>query len=265
MSTIWPGLNRLITFYIARQKKGGIRFEYPFRIYPPPAGFDRGTFSQAVMDKILALWKRLHPKAQTGGRVQMDTIELRTAIFAIRANLDFLRERWQAPQDLRPKSKSHDQIDRQSLHELKIKSQRVIRSLERHIKRANRALQKSITREEYVTLLDAWAAHLRWMGLRLTYFKHPRPVVHGLRLQKQKDLDELMEMARRGIRNAGFIPPKPKELRRLMRLFARSSRRWREGQNTVRYILDHKRHFSATWYLAQFVQSRLTLEALPKS
>jgi len=265
MSAIWPGLNRLITFYIARQKKGGIRFEYPFRIYPPPAGFDRGMFNQSTMDTILALWKRLHPKAQTGGRVQMDTIELRTAIFAIRTNLHFLRERWQAPQDLHPKSKNHDQIDRQSLHELKIKSQRVIRSLERHIKRANRALQKSITCEEYVTLLDTWAAHLRWMGLRLTYFKHLRPVVHGLRLQRQKDLDELMEMAKRGIRNAGFIPPEPKELRRVVRLFARSSRRWREGQNTVRYMLDHKRHLSATWYLAQFVQSRLTLEALRKS
>jgi hypothetical protein len=92
MSVIWPGLDLLIKLYVARQTKGGIRYEYPFRIYPPPSDFDRGTFSQEMMDKVSALWKRLRPKSKTGGRVQMDTVEIRPAIFAVRAYEDYLRE-----------------------------------------------------------------------------------------------------------------------------------------------------------------------------
>jgi len=45
------------------------------------------------MDEISALRKRLHPKAKTGGRVQMDAIELRAVIFAIGANIDYVRKR----------------------------------------------------------------------------------------------------------------------------------------------------------------------------
>jgi hypothetical protein len=35
MSLIWPGLDLVNTSYISRQQKGGIRYEYLFRIYPP--------------------------------------------------------------------------------------------------------------------------------------------------------------------------------------------------------------------------------------
>ena len=45
------------------------------------------------MDEIIGLWKRLKPKAKTGGRVQMDAVELRASIFSIRANLDYVRSR----------------------------------------------------------------------------------------------------------------------------------------------------------------------------
>src|SRR5665213_2393085 len=92
MSVIWPGLDLLIKSFIARQTKGGIRYEYPFRVYPPPGGFNRGTFNQDYKDKTFAVWKCLRPKVKTGGRVQMDTIQLRTLIFAIRANLDYVRK-----------------------------------------------------------------------------------------------------------------------------------------------------------------------------
>jgi hypothetical protein len=93
MSVIWPGLNRLITSYTVRQSKRGVHYEYPFRVYPPPGGFNRGTFSQDNMNKIRALWKRLYPRSKTGGRVQMDAIELRAVIFAIGANIDDVRKR----------------------------------------------------------------------------------------------------------------------------------------------------------------------------
>jgi hypothetical protein len=78
-------------------------------------------------------------------------------------------------------------------------------------------------------------------------------------------LDALMEMAGRGIRNAGFQPPLPQRLRQMMRLYVRSARRWREGKYTDRYMLENKGFFEATWYLAQFVIQRLELKELAKS
>ena len=147
MLVIWPGLDLLFKSYAARQHKGGIRYEYPFWIDPPPRGFDCGTFDQEMMDEILGLWKRLRPKAKAGGRVQMDTIELRATIFAIRANIDFVRKRRHDHRRLDPETRARFMIDDKSYDQLKIKSQRVICSLERHMKRANRVLLKSVIRE----------------------------------------------------------------------------------------------------------------------
>jgi hypothetical protein len=43
------------------------------------------------MDQMVALWKRLHPRAKTGGRTQMNAIEARAAILSMRVNLDWWR------------------------------------------------------------------------------------------------------------------------------------------------------------------------------
>src|ERR1035437_6380406 len=93
MSVLWPGLDLITSLHKERNTKGGIRFEYPFRMYPPPAGFDRGAFDQEMMNEILALWERLHPRSTTGGRMQMNAVELRAAAFAVRANIDSVRMR----------------------------------------------------------------------------------------------------------------------------------------------------------------------------
>jgi hypothetical protein len=264
ISVLWPGLVLVIGLHVGRNMKGGIRVQYPFAMYPPPAGFDRGVFDQQMMDEILALWKRLHSKSKTGGRVQMSAVELGAAIFAIRSNIGYARRR---RYDCRLKSaetKNELLIDNYSFEQLKIKSHRLIHSLERHLKRANTALSKSVTRDEFAALIGRWKAHLRWMRLHIVYFKPLRPIIGKRRIRQQQDLDELMKMAERGIHNAGYRSPEPRELRRMMRLFARSTRRWREGENTVLYMLENKRDLTAKWYLAQFVLHRLTLEELKK-
>lgn len=92
MSIIWPGLDLIFNSYLARQTKGTTRYAYPFRMYPPSGGFKCGSFSQFMMDEFVALCKQLRSKAKSGGRVEMDTIELRATIFATRAYLDFVRE-----------------------------------------------------------------------------------------------------------------------------------------------------------------------------
>ena len=115
MAIVWPGLDLLARSY-ARKLPGGIRYEYPFRIYPPPAGFDRGRFVPEMMDKVLGLWKTLRDRKTSGGRVQMDTFHLRAAAFAVRAYMDFLRM-----QKRRQKT-----IDDHSFQILKAKSKAVI-------------------------------------------------------------------------------------------------------------------------------------------
>jgi hypothetical protein len=84
-------------------------------------------------------------------------------------------------------------------------------------------------------------------------------------MQHQKDLDDMMRMAERGIRHRGYEPPAPKELRKLMRLYARSARRWREGICTVRFLLDGTRSLDWCFVLADFVFHRLELPESPES
>jgi hypothetical protein len=265
MCVLWPGLDLITSLHKERNTKDGIRFEYPFRMYPPPAGFDRGAFDQEMMNEILALWERLHPKSQTGGRMQMNAVELRAAIFAIRANISYVRRRRNDCGTKSPAPKNEPPIDDESFELLKIASKRVIHSLERRMKRANNALLKSATREEYAALMGRWRLHLRWMHLRLVWFKPLRSIISSGRIRQQQDLDELMKMAERGLQNAGYQPPEARELRQMMRLFARSARRFREGGYFVRTMLEKKTDFRNTWYLGQFVLDRLTLEEMKKS
>jgi hypothetical protein len=266
MYVLWLGLDLLIRLHVARKHKGGIRYDYPFGIYPPSVGFDRGVFDQQMMDDIVALWQRLYPRSKTGGRMRMNTAELRAAIFAIRAYLGFIRMRRRKDRSSLPGTKAVVPIQGESFVQLKMRSRRVIRSLDRYLKRANLALMKSVTPERYKALKDTWKNHLRWMLIHMVYFRPWPKVIRGRKIGQQKILDELMEMAGRGIRNAGLQPPEPEELRRLMRLYVRSARRFREGKYTdLRYLLAHKGFFEATWYLAQFVTKRLKLKELSKS
>ena len=103
------------------------------------------------------------------------------------------------------------------------------------------------------------------MRLHIVYFKPRPPIIRGRKIGQQAILDELMQMADHGIRNAGYQPPESEELRRIMRLYVSSARRWREGSYTVQFMMKNKTWFEATWYLFTFVIRRLDLEELSKS
>ncbi len=263
MSIIWQGLDRIIKSYVARATKGGIRYEYPFQIHPPPVGFSRGKFDRGFMDEIIGLWKRLKPKAKTGGRVQMDAVELRASIFSIRANLDYVRSRRHSYRRLKSEDKDVIRLDDDSFGQLKIRSQRVIHTLERHAKRANRTLLKSVPRDAYGLIMDAWRLHLRWMRLHIAYFK---PLtMKGLKGKQQKMLKELMEMAVVAIENDGFEQPDRSKLWQIMRLYASSARRSREGIHNIHYMVRNKHLAEPRVYLVDFILKRLKLKELSKS
>lgn len=264
MSIIWPGLDLIFKSYCTLGAKGRTPYAYPFQMYPPSGRFKRGTFSQVMMDKFIALCEQLRSKTKSGGRVEMGTIELRVTIFAIRAYIDFVRGRRHRHRRSAPEVKALLLLDDQSFDKLKTKSKRVINTLERHLKRANRGLQKSVTPEGFALLMKDWKDHLIWMRLHIAYFKPPPPVVKGRRIQQQRNLDELMKMAEHGIRNEDHQPPEAKELRRMMRLYVRSARRGREGVYDVPYTLRNKNYFTANRHVGMFVLDRLKLKELPK-
>ena len=265
IKVLTPGIKLLVGAYETRQRSGTAPFTYPFRIYPPSRAFDRGTYNQSCMDKTLSLWETVKAKSKNGRWVRMDTIELRAAIFAIRVYIDFVRLLRRQHRRQSGKLRGRAPIDDRSIALLKAKSHRVIRVLERHMKRANRALIKAVGKEQYAALLVAWKAHLRWMRLRIVYCKPLGKPLPGRRKRMQRELDELMQMARRGLGKAGYKPPEDKELRHFMRLYARYARSGTQGHWTIKFLLANKAEFSRTYHLANFVIDRSNLKELSKS
>ncbi len=289
---IWPGLDFIVKAESQRRERGATTYCYPFRIYPPPGGFDRGVRHPAMMNVVIRLWKKLRGKKDRGGRVRLDSRELRCAIFSVRVTggLGRMRARVLRKKIAEQKALTRNGLGpvdgrlRRELAAMKMTekrylelrretalqrekeaeelsahnrrhSSRTIRSLERHMKRANRLLLANKGKAEYDALVTTWQQHVRWMRLNLVYFKPLTPIVRSKR-RRQKLLDLLTDMAIHGLRNEGYAPPEPRELRRVMRLYVRSSNRGREGINSVPEMLRYPNHFSNTRFLAQWVISR---------
>lgn len=292
MSMIWPGLDFIIKAESQRRTSGTATYCYPFRVYPPPGGFDRGVRHPAMMNVVIRLWKELRDKKDRGGRVRLNSLELRCAIFAVRVtgSLERMRTRVLRKKIAEQKvliKKGLGSVDgrlRQEFAAMKMSEElylelrreaalyrgkeaeelsernhrhgtRTIRSLERYMKRSNRLLAANLGKVEYDALVTMWQQHLRWMRLNLVYFK-PLPPIGRVKRRQQKLLDLLTDMAIQGLKNEGYAPPEPRELRRVMRLYVRSSNRGREGLNSVPEMLRYPNHFSNTRFLAQWVISR---------
>jgi hypothetical protein len=187
---------------------------------------------------------------------------LRATIFAIRAYIDYVREKRRSRRRSSTELKARLLLDDESFDRLKFRSNRMILTLERHLKRANRALQKSISRVAFAERMHIWREHLHWMRLHIAYFKPMPQVVKGRRIQQQKILDELTQIVKRGIRQEGYQPPNEKDLRRMMRLFVRSARRDYQGEYTASYVIRTKSLDSTNRHLSAFVLKRLKLKEL---
>ena len=133
------------------------------------------------------------------------------------------------------------------------------------MKRANYRLLAEVEREHYEGFMTAWHAHVRWIRLHLVYFK-------GFRLARgigkklyQEILTELENIARAGLAEDNYEQPSAKELRRVMRLFAVSARRGRQGKIGIQYMLNHPHTNLAMMNLQEFVVDRLDLKPLAEN
>jgi hypothetical protein len=265
MSVIWPGLNFMVLAWGMRERTGTCPYSYPFRIYPFAPGHDTGTFNSPMMNLIVALRSRLGPIATTGGKVQLNAIEVRVAILSARINLEARRHKARAREMRRKDAQTKRRMgsDKASIAKLKKQSKPVINSLENTMKRANRRFLKVLSQSKLVIQSIKWQRHLRWMRYHILYFKPLRPVAPGHRSLQRKQINRLVAIAEAGLQDQAYELPSKEVLRSMMRLFARSSRRGRMGELHHRYVLQNPESGIAQFALVDFLEKRLDLKHLP--
>jgi len=156
------------------------------------------------------------------------------------------------------RAKDEEELDGASQKRLKDRTDRVIRALECHMKRANYRLRALISTPEYDTMMKQWLAHVRWMRLHFAYFKVRRSGVPGLKTAYQQALNDLTMIAVAGIQREGYKLPDPVQLRKIMRLYVAYTRRNRLPY-PVRYMLKNAKSIGVQYILCRFVEQRLSL------
>ena len=267
LETIRPGLVEIVGAYQAWQQTGRYPHAWRFRIHPLSEQELAGRFDEELMQEIVLAAAELKGGSSSGRRAGLNTIQIRAGILATRVRLDKLREiAWGARKERRrarsEEVKAHVQevlgVDRPSLDRKNEQAKRTIKALERHMKRANRALKKTIGTIAYREMMDRWRRHLKWVRLHLVYFRPLPPVGHRGRAQRLL-VDGFVQQAERWLRIKGYIPPPPEQLRHLMRLAIRYIRRGRTG-----FTLSFLMRFPsvAQPYLADFVLDRVKLNRI---
>jgi len=259
MSVIWPGIERIVKRCSVPNGKPSL-YSFPAHLYSLPSRFNWGQYNIDLMNVINDLRNRLRTKARNGGRVQMHAIEIRAAIFAIRVELDWWRREKHDRRKYSARSKRVLGVNAESLANRKRKAQRVIRTLERHLKRANSRLLSAIGREAYNAVASAWRSHIRWIRLHRVYFKPMRFLWRPGKQYYQIIINELQRLAEIAIAEEKFELPAPEELRRVIRLYASSARRDRQGHFDIPTTL--KGSELAKCHLIDFIEKRLELKPL---
>lgn len=222
---IWRGLNFIQLANLTRASEGSAISSYPFYITPLPPTVDTGRWSQAMMRRVEALWRQFKPRAGSGGRFKMNFLDLRIAAYAARLGVK-LRKKDAEESPTRPKRGS-PAWKRAEGEYLKLKSdtQRVVTSLEKLTKRATRLFLAVRPRDEFSSLGTEWRRFLRWMKFHLTYL-YPHKVFKSGNLKGRRLLiDAFVAVAENAILTNGFELPESRELRHVMRMYARYCRR----------------------------------------
>lgn len=259
LAIIWPGLDLIVQNYLIRIRTGESPNSYPFRILPLPQGYDSGIWRQELMDRIVALWERLGPK-KAGGRVRMNFIELRAAVLSARITLKLRRVEAYGARQWNAATKRRFRLDRASIMKFEARTQRVIKSLERKMKQANRRFLSLNSQFDFRDQSKKWQAYVRWIRYRLAFFKSIRSLMGGQRKLYQLQIDILVQIATEALLAEGYEATAPRELRRVVRMYIHSSRRGRFGAFNHRFLIENPSDWIGRSRLADFIESRLQLK-----
>ena len=189
----------------------------------------------------------------------MNAIDIRVSTFAARINLQLLRRRVHDARRKDPKTKRTLGLDQAAIKKRKQRTQPVIKSLERNLKRATRSSLKIVPPSEFAKMSKEWQSHLRWMKFHLAYFKEVRGG-KGRRIVHRMVIDRLIAIAEEAVRREGFEIPDPRKLRHVIRMFLRYSRLGRIGKFHFRYMLENSQRRAAQEFLFGFVEKRIKLK-----
>jgi hypothetical protein len=261
LRAIRAGLKEIVTGYYAWRNTG--RSPHSRQLYIHPLSERQtqlaGRFDQELMQEIIALAADSNGNAPSGRRVRLNVIQIRAAIFAVRVGQDKVR----LMACHKRKEALHIQqvfgVDKQSRYMEKQRVKRTIKSLERHMKRANKSLRANLGEAAYKDVLLRWKQHLKWVRLHLVYFRPRPPVTRGRRRAQILIIDAVVDAASRGLRERGYQLPAANRLRDLMRLAVRYGR---EAQSGFDHQFLARGSVAAQRYLADFVQERVKLRRM---
>jgi hypothetical protein len=263
-SILWPGLNYIVCQFLNWKNTGTALTSYPFRIWPLPLGFDSGTFSQPMMDRMQKLWAKIQPIRTTGGKLSLDELELRAAIFSARTGVKL--ERYQIRKARKKKQRGPNRglaTAKRALKKHKAHKEAVVEFLETVLKRANRRLKAVIGPEEFKALSTEWQSHLLWMKYRLTYFKPDLPLPQSgwsIRKVHRSWVDTLVKMVTKAIVEMEYQPPEPAKLREVMYRYLTYSLRGRMGQYHHIFMVQNQDLSPARYKLLAFLQNYVVLK-----
>jgi len=255
MGVILPGLKLIVESHEKRQQ-GEWLGSSALLFYNVFGGIIKtklrpGKYSQSVMNQIIDLFAQLKTPMGASKRLRVTSVQIRAAILAIRTYQDFLR--YEAYR-YRKEAKRVQEIfgfDKRSRTRVIKKGRRVIRTLERLLKRANRLEQREAGQEEHSAIVARWRNHLQWVRTHLTYFRRPPPFPFQSRKWIRALIDYGVELAKFELTNRGYCLPSRKNLRRRVRDALRACREtypWlmenrpkRAAQDLANYVLRHCR------------------------
>jgi hypothetical protein len=255
---IWPGLDRVVSNLITYQEKGTTRNSASYRL-APIRGYDNGDWNQELLNKLLAIYKRLGSRCQSDGYVRMDFIDLRMAAFGARTHVHVVRQLAEIAVKWDQRTQEKFSWDLNSIRTLATQTKAVIRSLERRTKRANRLFMQEHTESEFREKAHEWQRFLRWLHYHLAFFGKEHPPEPSLRKYYLARIDYLIGIASSLLSCNGYQLPAPQDLRQVVRLYIRYSRRARFGQYGHDRLLRSPEEFIARLRFLEFLERHLTL------
>ncbi len=232
LNAIRPGLLLIIHRYQATLDTGEYHYSYPYYLHPRP-GFDFGEFDPDFMNIVRDLGNRFPSGPGCSWRLQLNAIELAICIFAAR---------------ITAKQRRHGHLAAAQTKSAPLT--RLVRTLERHRKRALRLIPAEVFRD----YSRRWRRLLQWIRVHLL-FCGCQKVPYRSNRQYKMVLQDCTFQARAGLLARQVPVPDDARLRALVRQALRYVRRDRTDFGIRQLITNHQ---LARNYFSEFIINRET-------